>query len=288
LNPVSPDKLEILSLNEYFFFEKFQRLHKYALTILYILGNTMPIQGKLYLWGERAKGVPAESGVYAFYDKNRMIIYIGGSQNLRETFTQYQETNFAEDPLKRETVYYRRVSTNDWKETVKCLLDEYKLDFGDIPKLNETINEEEKVNPEWGFYFYEAFNKPIFEAAFNLEDLKKKIEKVPSESLDFHQNRGDFARWIREVFKETQLADRIAKMNSTGESLRLELLNALGNPEVAECPECGTLEKPVKTWQMAGRPNKEGERLQLTIALYKCRSCEKSFRNAIKKEKIKA
>ena len=248
----------------------------------------MPIQGKLYLWGERAKGVPAESGVYAFYDKNRVILYVGGSSNLRDTFSQFIETDFSDDPRKRETVYYRRMNTSDWEETVKNLLNEYKMDCGDIPKLNTPSKQEEKVTPEWGFYFYEAFNKPVFEAAFNLEDLKKKIKKVPVSSLEFHQNRGDFARWIREVFKETQLADRIAKMCSTGETLRLELLNALGNPEIAECPECGNLSTPVKTWQMTGRPSKTGERIQLTIALYKCSKYTKTFRNAIKKEKIKA
>jgi len=100
--------------------------------------------------------------------------------------------------------------------------------------LNVPVKQEEKGTPEWGFYFYEAFNKPLFEAAFNLEDLEKKIAKVPVVSLEFHQNRGDFARWIREVFKETQLADRIVNICSAGEALRLELLNALGNPELAE------------------------------------------------------
>jgi hypothetical protein len=248
----------------------------------------MPIQSKLYMWGEKAKYVPEETGVYAFYDKNRMLIYLGGSSNLRETFTHYQETNFSDDPRKRETVYYRRMSTDSWEETVKKLLDEYKQDYGDIPKLNSPLKPQEKVIPEWGFYFYEAFNKPLFEAAFNLEDLKKKIGKVPIASLEFHQNRGDFARWIRDVFKETQLADRIAKTTSTGENLRLALLNALGNPEVAECPECRTLSKPEKTWKMAGRPSKSGDRLQLTIALYKCGNCDKTFRKVIKKEKIKA
>lgn len=248
----------------------------------------MPIQGKLYLWGERAKGVPEETGVYAFYDKSRMMIYVGGSSNLRQTFSRYLETNFSDDPRKRETVYYRRMVTTKWEETVKSLLDEYKQDCGDVPKLNYPLKPEEKVTPEWGFYFYEAFNKPLFEAAFNLEDLRKKVAKVPVASLEFHQNRGDFARWIRDVFKETQLAERISRMSSTGEALRLELLNALGNPEVAECPECGTLATPVKTWQMAGRPSNSGERLQLTIALYKCENCGKTFRKAIKKEKIKA
>ena len=96
----------------------------------------MQIQGKLYLWGERAKGVPEETGVYAFYDKNRVLIYLGGSANLRETFSRYQETNFSADPRKRETVYYRRMSTINWEERVKNLLDEYKKDCGDIPKLN--------------------------------------------------------------------------------------------------------------------------------------------------------
>jgi hypothetical protein len=248
----------------------------------------MSIQGKLYMWGKRAKGVPEEAGVYAFYDKNRMMIYLGGCTNLRETFSRYVETNFSDDPRKRETVYYKRIVVPSWEETVKNLLDEYKQDCGDVPKLNNPLKSDEKVTPEWGFYFYEAFNKPLFEAAFNLEDLKKKVAKVPVTSLDFHQNRGDFARWIRDVFKETQLADRIANMTSTGEALRLELLNALGNPEVAECPECGTLSKPEKTWQMAGRPSKAGERIQLTIALYKCENCGKTFRKAIKKEKIEA
>ena len=252
------------------------------------MGDTMPIQGKLYMWGERAKGVPEEAGVYAFYDKNRIMIYIGGSPNLRETFNLYHETNFSDDIRKRETVYYRRMITTNWEETVKSLIDEYKKDCGDIPKLNNPLKPEEKVTPEWGFYFYEAFNKPLFEAAFNLDDLRKKIEKVPVASLDFHQNRGDFARWIRDVFKETQLAERISRMSSTGEALRLDLLNALGNPEVAECPQCETLSRPEKTWQMAGRPSKAGERFQLTIALYKCENCDKTFRKVIKKEKVKA
>jgi hypothetical protein len=39
---------------------------------------------------------------------------------------------------------------------------------------------------------------------------------------------------------------------------------------------------------MAGRPSRAGERLQLTIALYKCEDCNKTFRKVIKKEKIKA
>ena len=248
----------------------------------------MPILGNLYLWGNKAKGVPKETGVYAFYDENRNLIYLGGSSDLRETFTRYLENNFSEDPRKRETTYYRRMNAKNWEETVKCLLAEYKKDCGDLPKLNIPVEQDEKVTSEWGFYFYETFDKPLFEAAFNIDELKKKVTKVPTDSLEFHQNRGDFARWIRDVFKETQLAERIAAIQSTGETLRGQLLNALGNPDMAKCPECQSLTTLTKSWQMTGRPSKSGKRLKLTIGLYKCGSCGKTFRKALKKEKVKA
>lgn len=248
----------------------------------------MPISGKMYVWGERAKYVPEEAGVYAIYNEDRVLIYVGGSANLRETFTHYVETNFSDDPRKREIRYYRRESVLNWKERVNEILGEYSQKHGELPKLNvppELLKKE--VAREWGFYFYEDVGKPLFEAAFNLEDFWEKVRKVKVASLEFHQKRGDFARWIRDVFKETQLADRIEKIYTTSEDLRRELLNSLRNPKIAECPKCGTKTNPVKTWKMAGRPSKTGERLQLTIALYKCNNCKKTFRKAIKKEKIK-
>jgi len=248
----------------------------------------MSISGKMYVLGERAKHVPEEAGVYVLYNEDRVLIYVGGSANLREDFTHYLETNFSDDLRKRETRYYRRESTLNWEARVKELLDEYSQEHGELPKLNIPPELPKKeVAREWGFYFCEGVGKSLFEAAFNLEDFWEKIRKVPVASLEFHQKRGDFARWIRDVFKEIQLAERIENIYNTGEDLRRELLNALRNPEIQECPECGTQTNPVKTWKMAGRPSKTGERLQLTIALYKCNNCKKSFRKVIKKEKIK-
>ena len=248
----------------------------------------MPISGKLYVWEERVKYVPAEAGVYALYNQDRFLIYIGESANLRETFTRYLETNFYNDPRKGETKYYKREFTANREERVKELLNEYRQKHAELPKCNLPPEPLEKeVAREWGFYFYEDIGKPLFEAAFNLEDLWEKIRKVPVASLEFHQKRGDFARWIRDVFKEIQLAERIEKIYNTGEDIRRELLTFLRNPEIVECPKCGTQTNPVKTWKMAGKPSKTGEKLQLTIGLYKCNNCRKTFRKAIKKEKIK-
>ena len=119
-------------------------------------------------------------------------------------------------------------------------------------------------------------------------NFSEKIKKVPVASLEFHQKRGDFARWSRDILRDMKLAEAIEKIDKTGENLREELLNSLNNLGIVICPGCGIQTGPVKSWKMAGRPNKRGERLQLTIGHYKCSKCNKAFRRVIAKEKIKA
>lgn len=249
----------------------------------------MLISGEMYVWGDRAKHVPEGPGIYALYNEAKVLIYIGESTNLREKFTHYLETNFSDDPRKRETRYYKREFSSKQEDRMKELLEEYRQKHGGLPKCNlppEPLKKE--VAREWGFYFYEDIGKPLYEVAFNPQDLKEKIRKVPVSSLEFHQKRGDFARWIRDVFKDLQLAEAIKKIDKTGEDLRRELLNSLSNLEKAACPRCGIETSPVKTWKMAGKPSKMGKRLQLTIGYYKCPKCNKAFRGVITKEEIKA
>jgi len=249
----------------------------------------MSISGEIYYWGDKAKNVPGEPGVYAFYDEDRILIYIGETLNLREEFTQYLKTKFSDDPRKRETRYYKREFTSKQKDRVKVLLDEYRQKHGKFPKCNVPSEPaKERVSSELGFYFYEDVGKPLKEVALNLQDLRKKMSKVPIASLEFHQKRGDFAKWISSILKNMELAEAIQKIDKTGEDLRRELLNSFNSSEKAACPKCGIKTIPVKTWKMAGKPSKTGERLQLTIGHYKCPKCSKTFRRVLAKEKIEA
>ncbi|NIW52364.1 MAG: hypothetical protein GWN17_09120, partial [Candidatus Korarchaeota archaeon] len=135
---------------------------------------------------------------------------------------------------------------------MKELLDDYRQKHGELPKCNLPPEPPEKeVASEWGFYFYEDIGKPLYEVAFNPQDLREKIRKVPVASLEFHQKRGDFAKWIRDVFKDVQLAEAIQKIDKTGEDLRRELLNLFSSSERGACPRCGIETSPVKTWKMA-------------------------------------
>jgi Zn finger protein HypA/HybF involved in hydrogenase expression len=57
--------------------------------------------------------------------------------------------------------------------------------------------------------------------------------------------------------------------------------------KMAKCPKCGTENsKPKKTWKMAGRPDKQGKRMQLEIGLYECSKCHASYREVLSKKKI--
>jgi adenine-specific DNA methylase len=54
---------------------------------------------------------------------------------------------------------------------------------------------------------------------------------------------------------------------------------------MAKCPRCGKEVKTAKkTWKMAGRPDKNGKRNELTIGLFE--HCGKSFRSVLSKRKI--
>ncbi len=54
---------------------------------------------------------------------------------------------------------------------------------------------------------------------------------------------------------------------------------------MVKCPICGKETKIAKKiWKMAGKPDKQGKRTELTIGLYEC--CGKTFREVLDKKKI--
>ena len=60
-----------------------------------------------------------------------------------------------------------------------------------------------------------------------------------------------------------------------------------GGVDMVKCKNCGAeVENPRKTWKMAGRPDKDGKRTELTIGLFDCQNCNKSFKVVLSKQKI--
>jgi hypothetical protein len=249
----------------------------------------MSISGKMYYWEDRARYIPDGTGVYALYDEKKVLIYLGTSKNLREQFITYLKTNFSNNKCKSKTRYYKREFASDHENRLRMLLDEYQKEHGCLPKCNLNHTPFEKqVDIESGFYFYEDIGKPIHEAAFSLREFKEKISQVPDASLEFHQKRGDFANWIRNILNDIPLAEAMDPISGVGDDLRRTLIRSFSVSNKSKCPKCGIETDPIKTWKMAGRPSEKGERLQLTIGHFKCSECNRTFRRVLAKKRIKS
>lgn len=79
---------------------------------------------------------------------------------------------------------------------------------------------------EKGFHFYTAPGSFTGETATSLDTFEKKLQVVPSGSVTFHLQRGDFQNWIEDTLGDDELAKRVSliKLTLPVEDLRKELL----------------------------------------------------------------
>jgi predicted transcriptional regulator len=87
-----------------------------------------------------------------------------------------------------------------------------------------------QIPGEMGFHFYVEVGKPLGFSAQSLEEFYRVIRQVCSDSLEFHLYRGDFENWLREVCKDSELAEAVGNLktdNLKGEDLRKALLKII-------------------------------------------------------------
>ena len=96
----------------------------------------------------------------------------------------------------------------------------------------DRLNEEMIVNAlrtfpsDKAFYFFNSIGNYAGLNAVSLKELMEKINLVNVKSLEFHQQRGDLEKWIKEVLGDAELANGIRnlnRLNLTGEDLRRQL-----------------------------------------------------------------
>lgn len=91
---------------------------------------------------------------------------------------------------------------------------------GTDPELASTILRTVSL-PE-AFMFFTDLGQYTGELAPCLTDFCEKLKTVPLKSVEFHFERGDFERWIRETLGDEYLASRITDIDRSthGEKLR--------------------------------------------------------------------
>jgi hypothetical protein len=126
-----------------------------------------------------------------------------------------------------------------------------------------------------------AFLKERKEAAFTSQEIMGGIHY----HTDFHTPEiskmstfaiADFTTLLHDLVRRRNI-----RMKVVGNRMYYIALDA----HIAKCPKCNELFEPKKTWKMAGRPDRNGKRLQLHIGLYKCPK-HGSFRKVLDKRKI--
>ncbi len=100
------------------------------------------LEDKLRVWLESAKFVKPHSGVYVLYDRNKEPIFIGETDNMERTFTEYVDTEFSESECKQKTKFYQREFTDNQKERQLQLIEEFRKETGGIPACNSEIKVE--------------------------------------------------------------------------------------------------------------------------------------------------
>jgi len=100
------------------------------------------LEDKLRVWLDSAKFVKPNSGVYVLYNRNKDPIFIGETNNMEKTFTEYIDTEFSENNCKQKTQFYQREFTDNQKERQLQLIEDFRKETGKIPACNSEIRVE--------------------------------------------------------------------------------------------------------------------------------------------------
>ena len=97
------------------------------------------LEDKMRVWLESAKFVKSIPGVYVLYNRNKDPIFVGETNNLEMTFTNYVDTEFDGNECMKKTSFYQRVFTNDQKQRQLELMEVVKNETGKYPTCNTEI-----------------------------------------------------------------------------------------------------------------------------------------------------
>jgi hypothetical protein len=79
------------------------------------------------------------------------------------------------------------------------------------------------------FHFYSGIGKPINKTATSLMDFAEKLRTVDVRSVEFHFQRQDFEKWLKDTVGDDQLSRRIGGIERkiSGEALRNEIIKII-------------------------------------------------------------
>jgi alpha-amylase len=104
--------------------------------------------------------------------------------------------------------YFSHHEAEDAFQTYMKILADYESRNIRVMKNRKSAKILRTLSPEHAFHFA-CPGGFIGHTAYNLDQFEELLYFVPQDSLNYHQERGDFARWITDVLDDPQLAESI-------------------------------------------------------------------------------
>ena len=102
--------------------------------------------------------------------------------------------------------------------------------FGLTEKGRTALKMFTPVSSEMSFSFYVEIDKPMGFTAHSMQEFYSFIKQVIVDSIEFHLYGSDFENWLKDVYKDSELAETFGALKTKelkGEDLRKELLKAI-------------------------------------------------------------
>jgi predicted transcriptional regulator len=102
--------------------------------------------------------------------------------------------------------------------------------FGLTEKGRTALKMFATVPSEMSFLFYVEVDRPIGFTAHSMEEFYRSVKQIIVDSLEFHLYRGDFENWLKDAWKDLELAEAFGVLKIEelkGEDLRKALLKAI-------------------------------------------------------------
>ena len=101
----------------------------------------------------------------------------------------------------------------------------------DKARVSKKLSSARSVPIHEGFYFYRDIGDPTGEVATSLGDFLEKLQAIDVCSIEFHFQRQDFEKWIRDVVGDDELWRGITGISrkTHGEELREQIMKIVKN-----------------------------------------------------------
>jgi alpha-amylase len=116
--------------------------------------------------------------------------------------------------------YFSHHEAGDAFNTYMRVLADYELRTIRVMKNRKSAKTLRTVSPEQAFHFASPSGF-IGHTAYNLDQFEELLSIIPKDSIRFHQERGDFFRWITDILEDPRLAEGIIGLNERHDLVKI-------------------------------------------------------------------